>query len=98
MKRRTAVGDAGQRKAWAAVHVLKPSRERPGAAHHFMLLLHLAHFLGVFLVHLLQFSHHTFAAFTQSLLVIDELHDTSVRAQTARSPRGGSGPSPCFPT
>lgn len=47
-----------------------------------MLLLHLGHFLGVFLVHLLQFSHHTFTSFIQSLFIMDELHrqDTSLTA------------------
>lgn len=67
---------------------LETEQEKPqtlpgaiAAAHHFMLLLHLRHFLGVFLVHLLQFSHHTFAALIQSLFVMDELHrqDTSLR-------------------
>lgn len=54
------------------------------AAHHFMLLLHLRHFLGVFLVHLLQFSHHPFTALIQSLFIMDELHrqDTSFSPQT----------------
>lgn len=56
------------------------------AAHHFMLLLHLRHFLGVFLVHLLQFSHHIFTALIQSLFIMDELHrqDTSLSPQTGQ--------------
>lgn len=77
-------------------------RTLPGAipaAHHFMLLLHLRHFLGVFLVHLLQFSHHTFTALVQSLLIMDELHgqDTSLSPQAGQKTEAAQI-CPCFPT
>lgn len=57
--------------------------ERSRPSHHFMLLLHLSDLLGVLLVNLLQFSHHTFTALTQSLFIVDQLrkHGTYFRPQ-----------------
>lgn len=72
-----------------------------GAAHHFMLLLHLAHFLGVVLVHLLQFSHHTLTAFAQSLFIVDELRGHARhKSESSDNPehRSGSDQSLRFPT
>lgn len=58
--------------------ICRSARDR---SYHFMLLLHLCDLLGVLLVHLLQFSHHSFTALAQSLFIVDELkkHQTFFR-------------------
>lgn len=39
----------------------------------FMLLLHLGNLLGIFLIHLLQFSYYSFVFLTKNLLIINQL-------------------------